>query len=67
MTGEVDELISCKGKRVVRVDLKRARPADDELAELMLGPTGNLRAPAIRVGRALIIGFDPGTYEERLT
>lgn len=28
----------------------------------MIGPTGNLRAPALKVGRTLIIGFEPETY-----
>ena len=28
----------------------------------MLGPTGNLRAPTLRVGRTRIVGFDEETY-----
>ncbi len=31
-------------------------------ADLMLGPTGNLRAPVVRVGRTLIVGY----HEEAL-
>jgi hypothetical protein len=29
----------------------------------MLGPTGNLRAPVLRIGKKLIIGFEPELYE----
>lgn len=29
----------------------------------MLGPTGNLRAPLLRMGKKLIIGFEPTLYE----
>ena len=32
----------------------------------MLGPTGNLRAPTLRVGRTLIVGFDQETYRRVL-
>ena len=32
----------------------------------MLGPTGNLRAPTLRVGRTLLVGFDEETYRKVL-
>jgi hypothetical protein len=32
------------------------------LKSLVLGPTGNLRAPTLRVGRTLVVGFDADTY-----
>jgi hypothetical protein len=55
---EADELWVAKGKSVVHVDLRRDPPSDDELARLLLGPSGNLRAPALRRGGKLLIGFD---------
>jgi hypothetical protein len=58
----VDELYVAKGKQVVHVDLKRARPHKPELLRLLLGPSGNLRAPTLRKGRTLIVGFDEATY-----
>jgi len=63
----VDELYVIKGKKVEHVDLKRARPDRATLLALLLGPTGNLRAPTLRKGRILIVGFDQETYEEVLT
>lgn len=48
------------------MDLKRGRPDDAELLKLLLGPSGNLRAPTSRVGRALLVGFDEATYAELL-
>ena len=30
-----------------------------------LGPTGNLRAPALRLGKTWLIGFGEPTYEAR--
>ena len=58
----VDQLYVAKGKRVVHVDLKRDKLPRAELLGLLLGPTGNLRAPTLRRNRTLIVGFDEATY-----
>lgn len=60
------ELYVARGKSVVHVDMKKSPPSDDELAKLLLGPSGNLRAPALRKGTTLLIGFEPGAYEKVL-
>ncbi len=39
-------------------------PDDETLAALLLGPTGNLRAPTIRRGKTLIVGFNDDTYKK---
>jgi hypothetical protein len=62
----VDELYVAKGKKVVHVDLKKAKPPRAELLGLLLGPTGNLRAPSVRTGRTMIVGFDEATYKQLL-
>ena len=62
----VDELYVAKGKKVVHVDLKKAKPPRAELLGLLLGPTGNLRAPTVRTGRTMIVGFDEATYKQLL-
>lgn len=59
-------LYVAKGKKVTRVDLKKDRPSDDELAKMMLGPTGNLRAPTVRRGKTLLVGFNTDMYTEVL-
>ncbi len=58
----IDHLYAAKGKKVVHLDLRPGLPSDDELKAVMLGPTGNLRAPVLRVGKKLIIGFEPDLY-----
>lgn len=63
---EATELVVMKGKKVVRVPITPASPSDDELAALILGPSGTLRAPALRRGGTLLIGFEPGAYAEAL-
>lgn len=57
-----DQLIAAKGKKIIQIDLKKEKPAEAELLKLMLGPTGNLRAPTIRQGKKLIVGFNEEAY-----
>jgi len=49
-------LVAAKGTRVTELDLTTRPPQADILA-LMLGPTGNLRAPTLVVGDTLYVGF----------
>jgi hypothetical protein len=58
----VDELYATKGKKVVHVDLERDKPDRATLEALLIGPSGNLRAPTLRRGRTLLVGFDEATY-----
>jgi len=59
---DVDEIYASKGKHVAHLDLKQAKPEKATLLGLLLGPTGNLRAPTLRKGRTLLVGFDEATY-----
>jgi len=59
-----DDLYVAKGKKVVHVDLKKDKPDLDSLVPMMLGPTGNLRAPALRKGKIVMVGFDDETYRK---
>jgi len=60
-TGRV---VAMKGKKIVDYDLKRDPPPEKELLEAILGPTGNLRAPAIRMGKTLIVGFQQESWKD---
>lgn len=62
----VDELYATKGKKVIHVDLKREKPDRATLEGLLIGPSGNLRAPVLRRGRTLLVGFDEATYAKVL-
>jgi arsenate reductase-like glutaredoxin family protein len=52
-----------KGKKVVEVDLKKNDLTEEELLKLVLGPTGNLRAPTLKVGNRVVVGFNQEMYE----
>jgi arsenate reductase-like glutaredoxin family protein len=59
LVGKARRLWVAKGKKVVELDLKRDSPSDEDLLALILGPSGNLRAPVIRRGVTLFVGFEP--------
>ena len=59
-------LIAAKGKKVTSVDLAKDQPSDAVLAALMLGPTGNLRAPIMRVGQTVLVGYNDEVFAKEL-
>lgn len=58
------KLVVAKGKNLISVDLKKDMPDDETLAGYLLGPSGNLRAPTIRRGTTLYVGFHEDAYRE---
>ena len=58
------KVIVAKGKKVVTFDMKKSPPDDATLLAAILGPTGNLRAPTLRRGQTLLVGFEEGAYKE---
>jgi hypothetical protein len=59
-------VVVARGKKVVSFDMTRQPPDDDTLAAYLLGPTGNLKAPTLRVGDTLLVGFGEAAYQEVL-
>jgi arsenate reductase-like glutaredoxin family protein len=55
-----------KGKKVTIFDMKKSPPDDATLLKHLLGPTGNLRAPTIRTGTTLLVGFHDEAYRSLL-
>jgi hypothetical protein len=51
---------------VVHLDLRKGKPDRATLEGLLLGRSGTLRAPTLRRGRTLIVGFDEDTYRRVL-
>ena len=61
---EAQTLIVAKGKSVKRFSPGGKAAADAVGA--MLGPTGNLRAPTLKAGKTLLVGFNEEVYQEVL-
>jgi len=53
---------AAKGKKVVEVDVKKTELTNEEILKLVLGPTGNLRAPTLVAGKKMIVGFNEDMY-----
>lgn len=62
----VDQIYSSKGRQVIHIDVKKDKPDRETLLGVLLGPTGKLRAPTLRTGRTLLVGFDSATYQKVL-
>jgi hypothetical protein len=57
LLASVSKVIVAKGKAFREMDASDATLAD------LRGPTGNFRAPMIRKGKTLLVGFHPPTLE----
>ena len=57
-------VVVAKGKKVS--EFKPGGKAGKDVVDAMLGPTGNLRAPTIRSGKTLLVGFNEDVFAERL-
>ena len=53
-------LIVTKGKRVKEFVVSES--GSDEIIDAMLGPTGNLRAPMLRIGHTILVGFNEEAF-----
>jgi arsenate reductase-like glutaredoxin family protein len=56
-------VIVAKGKKVSEF---AGGKAGKEVVEAMLGPTGNLRAPTLRRGKTVLVGFNEEVFEQIL-
>lgn len=57
-------VIVAKGKKVS--DFDPTKDEVDTIADAMLGPTGNLRAPTLVVGKTVVVGFNDERYQQLL-
>ena len=61
LLSKATKLIALKGKKVTEFNVAKEIPEGAVAA--MLGPTGNLRSPTIRLGKKLIVGFNQEIFE----
>ena len=60
LIASVDEVIVAKGKA------KRVLKSSETKVDDLRGPTGNIRAPLVRKGKTLLVGFNPDALGELL-
>jgi arsenate reductase-like glutaredoxin family protein len=59
-------VVVLRGKKIVTFDMKKEPPDDDTLLAHLIGPSGNLRAPTVRIGQTLLVGFSDEAYRDVL-
>lgn len=60
----VSKIVAARGKSVVEF---KTKDADEELLRKhLIGPSGNLRSPAVRQGKTLFVGFNEEAFEESM-
>ncbi len=57
-------MVVMKGKKVEEFAV--GKKTTDEAVTAMLGNTGNMRAPLLRVGKLVLVGFNEEVYAEYL-
>lgn len=59
-----ERVVAARGKKVAVFDMTNDPPDDDTLAAHLLGPSGNLKAPTLRIGDTLLVGYGEEAYRQ---
>ena len=62
LAAKASKVIVAKGNTITTFDMRADPPDDATLLAHVLGPTGNLRAPTVRKGNTLLVGFHEEVY-----
>ncbi len=63
MAKAAGKVIVAKGKKLSEF---KGGSAGKDVLDAMLGPTGNLRAPTLRKGKTVLVGFNDEAYSKAL-
>jgi len=61
---DASKIIAARGKKTVVFDMKKNPPSHEELEKAVLGPSCNLRAPTLKMGKTYLVGFGEPAFEE---
>ncbi len=64
MFKKVNMVYVSKGKKAKKINLKNEKIDREIMEYLVLGRTGNLRAPTVLIGKKLLVGFNEEFYNE---
>lgn len=62
VVGNADKIVVTSGKKIL--EYNPASDDKDEIVAKISGRTGNLRAPALRLGNSYYIGFNEALYQQ---
>jgi arsenate reductase-like glutaredoxin family protein len=60
----MSRVVTGRGKTPATFDMVNDPPDDATLAAAILGPSGNLKAPTIKIGDTLLVGFNEAAYRQ---
>lgn len=61
---EASKIYASRGKKTVLFDMKKDPPSQAELEKAVIGPSGGLRAPTLKMGKTWLVGFGEPGWEE---
>lgn len=64
LSQQVQRIVAARGKSVVEIDMKQGAGDEATLLKHLVGPTGGLRAPVVRTGKTLLVGFNEEAFDE---
>ncbi len=59
-------VVVAKGQKALVFDMKNDPPSDDDLQAAIVGRSGTLRAPCLKAGDKLIVGYNGDLYPAHL-
>ena len=62
LLAEAESITVAKGKKIFNIDPKIGDKAD--ILGLVMGPSGNLKAPTLRIKDRFMVGFNPDMYAQ---
>ena len=60
MIRQAELLAVARGKKIAEFT---PSAKTEDLLKAVIGPSGNLRAPTLKIGRQLLVGYNPELYE----
>ena len=57
------QVIVARGKQVLTFDMSDTRPEDEDFRKVVIGPSGNLRAPTAKIGKKALVGFSDDAWK----
>ena len=62
MFADASAIVVAKGKKTMKFEPRKDSFDAKELRAAVIGPSGNLRAPTLRVGKTWYVGFSEEAY-----
>jgi hypothetical protein len=64
---EANKVLVAKGKKLLVFDMKSTAASDPEFRKAVIGPSGYLRAPTLRTGKTMLVGFHAEAFSDRFS